>query len=347
MRPRIIVPIILVVVAVLAGSGAVYAYDRGKRDEIAAGISVNGVPVGGLTEDEARAKLRATLLDPLNRPVTVEHDGQRFTLTPRQARVGVDIDGSVAEAIDRSRDGNVVSRAWRELRGGKVRADVEAKVSYSRPAIAALVARVQGSIDAPAKDATLDLDKGIVDPQPSHDGVEVKAARLRRDIERALLSSAPGDRGVRVRTAVVRPAVSTEQLAKQYPAVVIVDRRDFRLTLYKNLRRAKTYGIAVGKVGLETPAGLYHVQNKAIDPAWHVPDSDWAGKLAGKVIAGDDPSNPIKARWMGIFDGAGIHGTSDDASIGSAASHGCIRMHIPDVEELYDQVPVGAPVYIS
>jgi lipoprotein-anchoring transpeptidase ErfK/SrfK len=50
---------------------------------------------------------------------------------------------------------------------------------------------------------------------------------------------------------------------------------------------------------------------------------------------------------MGIYDGAGIHGTSDDSSIGSAASHGCIRMHVPEVKELYDRVPVGTPVYIA
>ena len=112
--------------------------------------------------------------------------------------------------------------------------------------------------------------------------------------------------------------------------------------LYKELKPAKTYAIAVGQVGLETPAGRYTIQNKAINPAWHVPNSAWAGKLAGKVIPGGDPTNPIKARWLGIFDGVGIHGTSDDASIGRNASHGCIRMHIPDVEELYDEVPVGA-----
>ena len=145
----------------------------------------------------------------------------------------------------------------------------------------------------------------------------------------------------------MQPKVSTTQLAKKYPTVIIVNRSQFKLTLYKGLKVKKTYGIAVGQVGLETPAGLYHIQNKAVNPAWHVPNSAWAGKLAGTVIPAGDPGNPIKARWMGIFDGAGIHGTSDDGSIGSAASHGCIRMHIPDVEELYDQVEVGAPVYIA
>jgi lipoprotein-anchoring transpeptidase ErfK/SrfK len=83
-----------------------------------------------------------------------------------------------------------------------------------------------------------------------------------------------------------------------------------------------------------------------VNPSWHVPTSDWAGELAGTVVP-PGPSNPIKARWMGIYDGAGIHGTDATGSIGTAASHGCIRMLIPDVVELFDQVPVGAPVYIA
>ena len=49
---------------------------------------------------------------------------------------------------------------------------------------------------------------------------------------------------------------------------------------------------------------------------------------------------------MGIYDGAGIHGTDAVNSIGTNASHGCVRMRIPDVEELYYQVKVGTPVYI-
>ena len=108
----------------------------------------------------------------------------------------------------------------------------------------------------------------------------------------------------------------------------------------------KTYKIAVGRAGLETPAGLYQIQDKQTNPSWHVPNSAWAGDLAGKVIP-PGPDDPIKARWMGLFDGAGIHGTTDIASLGSAASHGCVRMAIPDVEDLYDRVSVGTPVYIA
>ena len=155
------------------------------------------------------------------------------------------------------------------------------------------------------------------------------------------------DKRVVARTEVVQPKVTTEELAKKYPAILVVNRSAFQLTLYKNLKLVKTYGIAVGQVGLETPAGLYHIQNKAVNPAWTCRTPTGPAPWRGKVIPGGMPENPLKARWLGIFDGAGIHGTDAASSIGSAASHGCIRMLIPDVIELYDQVPVGAPIYIA
>jgi lipoprotein-anchoring transpeptidase ErfK/SrfK len=346
MRNRTLILTGVLIVALLAGAGGVYAFDRGQDGRIAPGISVNGVDVGGLDAAAARTKLRSALLRPLNRPVHVRYGGRSFTLTPHQAAIGVDVDGSVHRALARSRQGSMFSRAWREVRGTRIPADLDAKVSWSRPAVNRLVAQVRTALEHPAVDASLDLSAGQVNPRPSREGLAIRTARLRRDVEGELLD--PGARhAVRVRAQRVAPKVTTAQLAQRYPAVIIVNRSAFRLTLYKNLKVAKTYGIAVGQAGLETPAGLYHIQDKQVDPAWHVPNSAWAGKLAGKVIPGGTPQNPLKARWMGIFDGAGIHGTSEDASIGSAASHGCIRMHIPDVIELYPQVPVGAPVYIS
>jgi len=73
-----------------------------------------------------------------------------------------------------------------------------------------------------------------------------------------------------------------------------------------------------------------------------------AGDLAGKVIP-PGPDDPIKARWMAFNGGAGIHGIdpSEYGSIGHNASHGCVRMRIPDVIELYDQTPVHTPVFVA
>jgi lipoprotein-anchoring transpeptidase ErfK/SrfK len=345
MSRRLIAVLALTVTVLLVGAGSLYAFDRQVKTKIADGVTVNGIDVGGLTPERARAKLQASLLEPLSRPVSVRYKGRRFTLTAEQASVAVDIDGSVDRAMTVSTDGNLFTRTWREVRGQELSAQVDAKIDYSEDAVRGIVDRVERRLEIEARDAAVDLENGKVDPTPSRDGLDVRAALLRKTIRTELLDMS-ATRVARVKTRVVEPEVTTEELAEKYPAVIIVNRGAFQLSFYKNLKLHKTYGIAVGQVGLETPAGLYNVQNKAVNPSWHVPNSDWAGDIAGTVVP-PGPSNPIKARWMGIYNGAGIHGTDATGSIGTAASHGCIRMLIPDVIELYDQVPVGAPVYIA
>jgi lipoprotein-anchoring transpeptidase ErfK/SrfK len=346
-RTRSLVIVAALVVLLLAAAGGLYAYDSGRENRIAKGVSVDGVDLSGLEAPAARAKLRAQRLEPLNRPVVARYHDRHFTLTPKRARVGVDVDGAVHRALAASREGNLLSRSWRNLRKQSLGKDVELPVSYDKAAVARLLSRVQGKVDRPARDARVDLEKGQVTPQPSQTGRVVRTSALRRDVIDALVRF-DGSRNVRVRTRVAQPKVTTEKLAKKYPAVVVVDRSHFKLSLYRNLKFKKSYRVAIGQVGLETPAGLYHVQNKAVNPAWTMPNSDWvAPEDRGKVIPGGTAENPLKARWLGIFDGAGIHGTDAISSLGTAASHGCVRMRIPDVEELYDEVPVNSPVYIA
>jgi lipoprotein-anchoring transpeptidase ErfK/SrfK len=105
--------------------------------------------------------------------------------------------------------------------------------------------------------------------------------------------------------------------------------------------------VAVGQPAYPTPSGLFSIQDKQVNPVWSVPNSPWAGELQGTTVDGGSAANPLKARWMGIVNGVGIHGTGEDYSIGSAASHGCIRMHVPDVKDLFARVSVGTPVLIK
>jgi lipoprotein-anchoring transpeptidase ErfK/SrfK len=346
MRTRLIILAAFVAFLGIGGVAGAYFYDESNKDLIAEGVKVNGVPIGGMTRVQAEKKLSATLLAPLDRPVKVSYKDRTFTLSQKAAAIGIDIRGSVDKALKTSQQGDMFSRSWRNLRNKSLNTELAADVSYNNKSIGKLVKRVRKSLERTPVDAKVDLSKGFIDQHGSKTGLRVKYNTLAKEVETTLLD--PGNtQTVKVQTSVVQPKVTTAALAKKYPAVLIVDRDSFQLTLYKHLKKAKTYGIAVGQVGLDTPAGLYTIQNKAVNPAWHVPNSAWAGDLAGKVISGDDPSNPIKARWLGVYDGVGVHGTSDDASIGSRASHGCIRMHVPDVEELYDQVPVGAPIYIG
>jgi lipoprotein-anchoring transpeptidase ErfK/SrfK len=346
MRTRSLTALAIVLVLALVVAGGAYAYDGSRSDVIAKGVTVSGVDVGGETTSQARAELERTLLDPLKEPVTVAYKGRRFRLTPEQAQVGIDLDGSVDAALKRSRKGGLVTRVLREVRGERVQADVPVTVNYDKGAVRRMVARIGEALAQPAQDAKVSFDGGRIDRQPSQDGRAVRTAALRRDIDEKLLAT-EGSRIVHVHTRTVTPAVTTDKVAQKYPAVLMVDRKNHKLTLYKDLEPAETYGIALGRVGLETPAGLYTIQNKAVDPAWHVPNSDWAGALAGKVIPGGAPDNPIKARWLGVADGVGIHGTAEEDSIGTDASHGCIRMRVAEIKKLYDEVPVGAPIYIN
>ena len=328
----------------IAAIGA-YAYDHGRRDTIAAGVRVGGVSVAGMKPAAARATLDSHLLRALRRPVRVDYGGKQFSLSAHAAGVAVNVDALVDEALARSRQGSFIARVGREVTGGGVDADLRPTVTYSHAAVAAFVAQVSAKLTRPARDASLSFTPASIAPVSGQTGVAVDTARLRRAVAHSLVS-AQGARAATVHVRTVAPKVTTGQLAAKYGTVITVDRTNFRLRLWKGLKLTKTYTIAVGRQGLETPAGVYTITDKQVDPAWHVPNSTWAGDLAGKTIP-PGPDDPIKARWMGIADGAGIHGTDEISSLGSAASHGCIRMAIPDVIDLYGRTPYGTTLYIA
>jgi lipoprotein-anchoring transpeptidase ErfK/SrfK len=343
MRNRSFIAVAVALTLMIVGAVALYAYDSSNEDQVANGVTVGGVSVGGLSAAQARAKLRREIAAPLEKPVSVTYGKRTFNLSASDAGLHADVGGMVDEAVAASRSGDIFSRSLRDLTGGEEDAQIDPRVSYSKAAVAALVTRVRKGVDRPAQDAKLNFPS--LTQVKEQDGVEVNTEQLQDDVVAALRD--PQDRSVKAVTTVTKAKVTRAQLADKYPTLLVVDRGAFRLRLYKRLRLKKTYTVAVGAVGFDTPTGLYNIQNKGVNVPWSVPNKPWAGSLAGKVIPGGSPDNPIKARWLGIYDGAGIHGTDQVGSLGSAASHGCVRMAIPDVIELYDEVPVSAPVYIA
>ena len=138
---------------------------------------------------------------------------------------------------------------------------------------------------------------------------------------------------------IVRPA-----LLERTAGRIVVDQSNYTLTLFLDGKRVKQYPIAVGTASYPTPNGLWSVTNMARNPTWIPPNSPWA---AGLEPVPPGASNPLGTRWIGTSAPLiGIHGTPQSWSIGSRASHGCIRMYIGDVEELFEQVTVGMPVEI-
>jgi lipoprotein-anchoring transpeptidase ErfK/SrfK len=344
MSRRVQILLVSVVAAICALAVAAYAIDRANSDKIADGIQIGGVDVGGMSADQAKTKLHARLVKPLDKPVTVTYNDTKYVLNPDKLQVRADIDGMVDAALRASRSGGFPTRVWRYTTGGEVDREIAPHITYSAQAVDDFVTEVGKQVNKPAQDATVSPTPSSLNPVPGEDGTQLLSDKLTSELRGAIES--PHNRTVKAPVQTLKPDVTTQELAQRYPVYLTVDRGNFALRLWDHLKLVKTYTIAVGQQGLETPAGTYTIDDKQVNPSWHVPDSPWAGDLAGQVIP-PGPEDPLKARWMGFYNGAGIHGTDDVASLGTAASHGCVRMAIPDVIELYDQVPLGTPIYIG
>jgi lipoprotein-anchoring transpeptidase ErfK/SrfK len=346
MKRRVLVIGVAAVLLVLAaGAGGLYAYDSSRSDVIAGGITLGGIDVGGLSAGRARDVLQRSLGAKLDKELVVRWRDRGGVLRAPDIDARLNLDRMIQEALRRSRHGNFFHRAVRDLRGDKVHAQLPTRVAYSRDKLYGFIESIAKQIDQPAADAKIDPNGLTLNFTPSREGIAVQKRWLALRILRELRD--PNSRHVAVvPTRKLRPHVSTARLAYKYQTFITIDRANFRLRLWKNLKLAHTYTIAVGRQGLETPAGLYEINDRQVNPSWHVPNSAWAGALAGRVIP-PGPDDPIKSRWLGFYNGAGIHGTEEISSLGTAASHGCIRMSIPDVEQLFPLVPLHTPIYVG
>src|SRR3954453_16931747 len=179
-------------------------------------------------------------------------------------------------------------------------------------------------------------------------------AKLGRALDRALvvrrleqeLRHPTTGRVVEGRVVHVRPAITTASLRRRYPAYISIDRSTHTLRVFRSLRLVRTYPVAVGAAGFETPPGLRHVLYKDKNTSWTAPNRPWAYPYQGQTFPQGDPNNPLRKWFIALGDGIGIHGTSEEWTVGSSASHGCIRMHASDVDEVARLTPVGTPVLI-
>jgi lipoprotein-anchoring transpeptidase ErfK/SrfK len=148
-----------------------------------------------------------------------------------------------------------------------------------------------------------------------------------------------------MRIRVATRAIEPKKTVADFGPIIVIRRGANELRYYEGAKLVRKFGVATGQSIYPTPTGMFSIVDMQLNPWWLPPDSPWAKGL--KPIP-PGPGNPLGTRWMGLSaPGVGIHGTPDDASIGYSASHGCIRMHIPDAEWVFHHVAVGTPVLIT
>jgi lipoprotein-anchoring transpeptidase ErfK/SrfK len=330
MRRLLLVPLVL---SAFAFAPAAQAQDQ--EPVIRAGVTVAGTDVGNQTLSQAAGTIdRAFQHQLVVRNLSVLVGGKAYRLTTKQAGFAFDPAKSARRAY---------------IAGSRTAApkpvDVLPYTAYDAKKLAAFVTRVDRGARVAARDARVRITLRHISKTSSKSGREMDDAQLGRLLALAL-TDPRAPRQVRPKRAVVRAKVRTKDLARRYSTIITISKSSFRLRLFKHLKFSKSYGVAVGQPAYPTPSGLFSIANKAVDPPWTAPNSPWAGAYRNETVQGGSSENPLKARWMGIANGVGIHGTGEPGSIGTAASHGCIRMTVPDVIDLYPRVPVGTPVLI-
>jgi lipoprotein-anchoring transpeptidase ErfK/SrfK len=284
---------------------------------IPAGVRVAGVRVGGLRPSEAVAAVRAGFA----RPLAVVVDRNRLELDPTRF-ASVYIETAVARARIATSGTNV-----------------DLVVAVRGAPLRSWVAAVDKRFERAPIDATLRLRNGTPFLTKDRPGRSVDAIRLMQRVSAALRANTRLP--IRVHTRTVAPKVSVGTFAN----VIVINRSVNRLYLYETGKLWRTFGVATGQAIYPTPRGEWHIVVKYRNPWWYPPTgSSWARGLQ-PVPPG--PSNPLGTRWMGLdAPGVGIHGTNNPSSIGYSASHGCVRMQVPDAEWLFNHVDIGTTVFV-
>jgi lipoprotein-anchoring transpeptidase ErfK/SrfK len=311
-RLGVVVLVIAVLTPVLSGDAAPPAL-------VPAGVTVAGVPVGGMSNEQAQAALKPAFA----KPVQLVFTDRTWRLVPGRFGARVGLADGVAAAMN-ARPG----------------ADVSLTPTIDKGAVWRFVRALDKRISYAPKDAQLEGLEGLTPTFIGEQtGIQVLRQLTAQRIVRAL--SSPQLHRVRVAAKIIQPT----RTVADFGPVIVVRRSSNELRYYVGARLLRTFGVATGQSVYPTPTGTFSIVDMQRDPWWRPPDSPWAQGL--KPIP-PGPGNPLGTRWMGLTaPGVGIHGTPDDASIGYSASHGCIRMHIPDAEWLFNHVDVGTPVVIT
>jgi lipoprotein-anchoring transpeptidase ErfK/SrfK len=281
------------------------------------GVTIDGIAVGGMTAADAAAAVQVAFDEPLQ----FSYKKRRWWATPDRLGAKPYVIGAV-------------NRALAALPGSTV----DLVVTVKGAAVDEYIDYLNRNFARAAKDATLRLVNYRPRLSKPRDGFDIDDVAMRQAIVRSLKS------GTRGPLALEGTVLKPELTLKNYGSIIVIRRESKRLYLYNGQKFVRRFGVATGQPSYPTPLGRWEIVTKQLNPWWYPPDSEWA---EGQEPIPPGPGNPLGTRWMGLSAPlVGIHGTPDSYSIGYSASHGCVRMLVPEAEWLFERVEVGTPVFI-
>jgi lipoprotein-anchoring transpeptidase ErfK/SrfK len=328
---------ILCVAALVGGGTAAFANDALRRPHFFPGTRIGGVYVGGQPLDVAEQNLRRVFVDPLHKPMSLVAPDTTSTTTPWDLGLRIDVGEVIATTFARQQAMPLPQRLWRWVRGDRS-SNVPLGPLVDKAALKRMLSGLAQRVDRPVRDASIDIDSGRLRIVPEQFGRQLDVDAAAKRVAAALTD---GDGSVQLPVHTTQP----QHRAADFEQVIVIREYSDVLDLYQNGELVHSYGVATGLSAYPTPHGHFFIVGKQMNPSWINPHRSWSMDMPEYIPPG--PDNPLGTRAMQLdADAIYIHGTPNDSSIGSHASHGCIRMHMGDAEDLFQRVAVGTPVLI-
>ncbi len=308
---------LLFLAGLLVASAPAAADDVPVPATIPDGVTIGGIAVGGMTPEAATTAVQGGF----DQPLTLAIGTARVIVAPDVLGATPAIDKAIARAL-----------------AAQPNTAVPLGVSVVSGTIADFVAKLAQRFDRAALDSRLALRNLQPSLSPERAGRKLDQRKAVHDINAALGANSRTTLKLTLKT--VKPKITRRNFGR----VIVIRRNSNKLFLYNGMKSVRWFAVATGQSQYPTPLGRFTIIVKWKNPWWYPPSSPWA---QGQQPIPPGPNNPLGTRWMGLSaPGVGIHGTPSDTSIGYSVSHGCIRMHIPQAEWLFNHVEIGTTVFI-
>ena len=331
--------------ALSAASAWAIVTDWTSRGAVAMGATLVGHDLSGMTDTQVRASVEQYVSTPVMQPLTVVGDGKSWTLDPKGI-VTVDVDAMVAEAYAPVRKADLVTRLYSRFAKKALPVDVKPAYSVDTTALAGWVKQTASTVDRQPVNATRKVVAYGLEITPAVYGTTVEQKKAVEYVSQVLTSDAARLSASKVASlpiSVVAPSVD----ASSFGNAIVVSISQRRIRLFSGAQLVTEYSCAPGQPAWPTPKGDFKIVNKQANAPWINPNSGWSLSMPPSIPGG--PGNPMGDRKIAInFPGVFMHGipSSEYSSIGTAASHGCMRMMPSAIHDLYPRVKIGDPVFI-
>jgi len=328
--------VVSLLATLVAGTAFAIAYDGQTASHLFPGTRIGGVVVGSRSVIEADALITERVVRPLQTdPVNVRAD-ETIRTSAWDMGVRIDVGNAVRDVHKRQQEAPFLTRLWRRVLGEEHNNPLRADIS--QPRLRAFVDQTAQRIDREMRDATVEIHGPTLKVVPHQVG---RTLDKQGSVDRIVGALRSGDRDIELPVAITEPTLRTEAFAK----VIYVRTGSNTLDLYLDGKVSRSYRVATGTPGYPTPHGQFRITAKRRNPTWGNPWAPWSMNMPAFI--GPGPDNPLGTRALNLsVSGIRIHGSPDAASIGGPASHGCIRMHMRQAEELFELVDVDTPVVI-